>query len=469
MTAPILLAAAAGYFLVATGVGFLLLRLAGWSRSQLAPAVAPAFGAAGLGLQLWAFGLVGIPWNPLTLLGPWVIGGLLFIPQLIPVLPSVPARLRAALRPSWAWLPLGLAALLVLPELTAVVLRPVVGNDAIAIWLMRARVFQDLGRVELRGLTAPARHPDYPPLFSLMTDSIWVVTGGVTQQLAKATNGVLLLSVAWAIYRGFRPVAGSALAGIGVLALVALPSFDPWLYSGYYLGYADFVVGCFMAISGLALFSWLRAGESADAALALAAALLAALTKNEGLPFVVALVIVLVVASRRRLLTVDARRMVALGLPAAALVGWRVFVASRGFQSSQLQAASLANLEPGLLTARAVRIADFSLHLLDVIRVDYGWVVLAGLVTLELALVSRNLLARAMIALVVLQALAYALVYLLAPGDIDYWLNTSADRLTVQLLPLVLIALLSAVAPLARNLGIRPAVPGDAADQASTA
>ncbi|HEV3233182.1 MAG TPA: hypothetical protein VG329_01360 [Candidatus Dormibacteraeota bacterium] len=468
MTAPLLLAAAAVYFLVATGVGLLLLRLAGWDGSRLAPAVAPAFGAAGLGLQLWAFGLVGIPWNALTLLGPWVIVGLLFMPRLVRMLSRAPAWLRAAPRPNWAWLPLGLAALLVLPELSAVVLRPVVGNDAIAIWLMRARVFQDLGRVDLRGLTAPSRHPDYPPLFSLMTNSTWVVTGGISQQLAKATNGVLLLAVAWAIYRAFRPVGGPLLAGIGVLAFVALPSFDPWLYSGYYLGYADFAAGCWMALSALALYTWLRAGESIDLALAVTAAIVAALTKNEGLPFLLALAAV-VVFFRRRLPGTRLLAVMPVAIPGAFLVGWRATVLLQGYGDQQLQGVSLANLEPGLLASRAVHIADFALHLLDVIRVDYGWVVLAGLVTLELALVSRNILARALIVLVVLQAAAYLAVYLLAPGDIDYWLNTSADRLTVQLLPLVLVALLSAVAPLTRNLGSRTAVQSVAADQASPA
>jgi hypothetical protein len=448
MTTPLVLLWAAGYLLVAFAVGRLLLQLAGWGRSRLAEAVAPAVGTAGLALQLWAYGLLRIPWNPVTLLGPWLLVGLYYAPRLVRLASTAPAALGHRVRPSWAWLPLGLAALFLLPELTAVILRPVVGNDAIAIWLMRARVFQDFGRVDLHGLTSPSRTPDYPPLFSLVTDSIWVVSGTVNQQLAKATNGVLLLSMAWAIYRCFRPVAGATLAGIGMLALVSLPSLDPWLYSGYYLGYADFAAACFMALSAMALYTWLREGDSADLGLALSASLLAALTKNEGLPFVIAVAAVVGVTLRPRWRALDPRRLVAVALPLVYLAGWRVFVASQGFQSSKLQGASLHNLELGRLGPRVGQILDFALHLLDVVRLDYGWVVLAGVATLELALVSRNRLARAMIALSILQALAYLAAYVLAPGDVEYWLNTSADRLTVQLLPLVIIALLSAVAPL---------------------
>ncbi|MDP9325855.1 MAG: hypothetical protein M3O87_04875, partial [Candidatus Dormibacteraeota bacterium] len=197
----------------------------------------------------------------------------------------------------------------------------------------------------------------------------------------------------------------------------------------------------------------------ADLGIAVAGALTAALIKDEGLPFVVGLAIVVTALGRRRLWA-DARGLLPAAVPAAFVLGWRLFVIANGYKSAMVQAAS-SNLNPADLAAKAIHISNFALHLVDVIRVDYGWVVLAGLVALELALVGRNLAVTALMALMILQALSYMVVYMLAPGDVDFWLNTSADRLTVQLLPLVLIALLGAVAPIARRIGVAEAVESD--------
>jgi hypothetical protein len=196
-----------------------------------------------------------------------------------------------------------------------------------------------------------------------------------------------------------------------------------------------------MGLAALGLHAWLRDGGTAELGLGLAAAILAALTKNEGLLFLAGFATVAIIAGRRRLRGLELVRLAPLVALLVPLAGWRMSVAGHGYRSHFLEGHP-----PTELVVRAGQVVEFAFHLLDIVRTDYGWVLLAGLVAVELAWITRSAPAAAILALAGLQALGYLATYVVAPFDVSYYLNTSADRLTVQLLPVVMVALLAALA-----------------------
>jgi len=322
-----------------------------------------------------------------------------------------------------------------------------VGWDAIAMWLFKAKVFFDSGSVDLANLPprpiSATRHLDYPPLFSLMVATAWVLLGHVDDMVGKSIGFMFLISGVAAITASLLPLLGKRLTAMFAFLMVALPALQTSFVLPYYMGYADYAIAVFMLLSLAHLYRSVRLGRDLDSGLAFLFAALAALTKNEGLPFLLVIAVVFVFgAAWGRVKERETPSLLLVSVAAAGLLpvlAWQVYTRVHGFNSDVLSLPHPA-WTIGLLTSRARTIASFFFHLMNR-NDDYPWLAAAWIVATVLTVISRYRRLTLLWAALTAQGLTYGIALLTTPNEVTFELNTAADRLVLQLVPSLLLLL----------------------------
>lgn len=439
-----------GYVTISFLVGRLILALMLSSVDLTVAAAAPLIGATAFGLQLWFYGAIHLGWNIATLLAPWIIGAIVGRRRVLDMLAADRRSLRTLISDrgiDWFDLTLMVAAILIAATyLLALVTQPVTAWDGIAMWLYKAKLFYAQHAVDLspiRGSADMPRHLDYPPLFPLMIDTVYVLFGRVDDVVGKGVNFLYLVAAVGTCTTAVTSYAGRRLAIVSAFLLVAMPLFSVALLFSTYMGYADYAVAVCMMISLIFLHrAELRDGVG-SVTLAVVFATIAALTKNEGLVFLL-IVLVLVALrarpARRRSEWVNRGRLQQLALAAAVLlplVAWQGYVRSIGVHSDLLAARNWHQLLPAL-PSRALTIFRFARHTFS-FHNDYPWLLASYLFSGIFFVMGRFRAGRDIFLAVTAQGIGYFVVYLLTPLDLTYHLNTSFDRLIIQLGPSLVI------------------------------
>lgn len=460
----------------------------GWvvrQPSALAVAGSLALGAAALSLQLWGFGIVGVPWNAVTLLLPWVVVGILRRRRIVFDVKEDLRRVGLGARSLYqldrlSILLIAMAGLIAASYFINLITQPLTAWDALSMWLLKAKHFYTIGAVDLGALwpvhvETPAqaingldvadlmRHPDYPPLFPLIVASFYTLIGHVDDTVGKAVNYLFLVVLATSAYAFFRSILDQRLAVTFAFLAVAAPKFIGVFLkntAGYadYMGMADyaFATCLFLALAHLhtSFTGTARKAGVPDPsyAFALIFAALAALMKNEGLPFFVIVLAIGTVRGGRRLragqLKVPAmRQVVPIALVVIAVVGWQGYIRTHGLRSDLLTFTHPADLLPSLpLRALAIAAYFWNIHIFS-LHNDFGWVTWSFLLATVLLAANRLRLGGAVYLAVVLQMLSYLIVYLFTPLPLMLHLAESADRLILQLTPAMLLLLGLSLSP----------------------
>lgn len=429
---------------------------------------APLIGAGIVALQLWLYGSVHLPWNRATLLLPWLV---------LVVLSR--RRLWAALRSDWDLatqvgraltqlepleLVLVVAGLLfAFTYLVNLVTQPLIGIDAVAMWLFKAKLYYAQNAVDLRPVAADVRRNlDYPPLFSLMVSTLYTLIGRVDDIFGKSVNFVFFAVGTASFIAVVRPLMSRMLTVLFGFLLAAMPVFSFALFSAQYMGWADYPLGIWMLVSLIFLFDGVRNDDSASLLFAVIAAAMAALTKNEGLSFLGIVLLLLgyravrTFAATRAVPEVD-RRLLATGVLALLpVVLWQLYIRSQGFDHALLSHRQWGQLLAAL-PGRAVQILRGARPLAS-LGLDYPWIAAGFVLATLLQFIRRPAFSAWVYAAVVAQIVAYFIAYLLTPYDLDYILATTFGRLFLQLAP-------SIVLLLAVTLGQPPAARQDVAER----
>jgi hypothetical protein len=442
------------YVLLAYCIGRLILILLRFEVDGLARASSPLLGAATMAVQLWIYGVIHVPWWLLFLAGPWLIVAVVWRKAVVAAARAEGAGLRRLVAGLSDVDPLT-AGIVALTVATAgfyflnLLAQPLAGWDAIAMWLFKARVFFDAGSVNLSHVPiliagSPSdRHLDYPPLFPLMIDSFWVLIGHIDDVIGKSIGFMFLLSAVGAATAVLLPLLGKRLTAMIAFVLVAMPTLQTSFVLPYYMGYADYAVGALMMISLAHLYRSTRLGRDEASALSMVFAALAALTKNEGVPFL--LIISVIIGTGLLLAMVRERdwpRPLLVGVVVAALIpviAWQLYVRVHGFSNDFINQQS-THWTAGLLVSRAHTIAAFIWHLMNR-EDDYPWLAVAWIVSTGLAVMSRHRVLTLVWLAVTAQAIFYGLALLFTPFDLTFQLVTSADRLILQLSPCIVLLL----------------------------
>lgn len=355
-----------------------------------------------------------------------------------------PLALGGPAAPWWLWS--GFSGLLLLGAgafLGMSMRAPHGAADAIAIWNLKARYLFLGGDVWQRAIQPVVAHPDYPLLVPASIARLWTYAGGhsVAPQalvgfLLTAGLVAIVVCALWCLRGGYAGLLG----GVALLGTPELVKHGATQYS-------DTPLSAFMLAAIVLLLLAERAGGRRGLiALAGFSAGLAAWTKNEGVMFVLVLLLVqLLFALRRGGVREAIGRlgclMAGMAAPLAMTFYLKTLTRANDLVAGQGAGSTLARLtDPERYLQIAQAFAGESLrsgHGLALVLI--GFVAIAGGVATR---ARRPGLAAALAVLVVMFA-GYFGVYVLTPHDLAWHLSTSMDRLFLQLWPsAILVALL---------------------------
>jgi hypothetical protein len=405
--------------MLATGVGLLPFfgarSLAGVA-SRLPLAYAVGFAAVGvLDTELVVLG-VPIGWTSLVVVailalaaGAWKVERTVAWPRRVPNLPALGL--------------LAVATVFLVQAGRMLTVKPLLENDGWAIWGLRARALYDFGGVSSPVFTdthyQALQHPLLLPALEALDFHTIGRFDGTVVHLQLLGFAVALCGGVWTL---LRPHCSQALVAATLLAILTAPAFFGQLGTNY----ADIPLATFVALGVTAAAVWLVADD--PAALRLAALFLAAaaLAKNEGEMFTLALFVAAAVFAGRS-------RLKPLGLAAVALAladaPWRVWIAAHHVKVAEYSLTDL--FDPRYLSDHADRVGPSAHELLRQIFGSSSWSYLVPLALLGIggAAATRRVRLAAFAALWLVLAFAgLVTIYWISNNPIAYHLYNSANR-----------------------------------------
>jgi hypothetical protein len=311
--------------------------------------------------------------------------------------------------------------------------------DAWAQWNLRARFFfRGLGDGSWREAFAPIlawSHADYPPLVPVSVARLWAYGGGETVAAPIAFAATLAAcTVATAGLSAARE-RGAARGCLAAAVVLACPSFVRYAASQC----ADIALGFFM-LAAFVVWS-LAARNRRWLPLAGLSAALAAWTKNEGLAFFALFVAVVAIerlwsAGWRGLRDLAPLLAGAVPVLIVVVVFKQALAPPSYFVAEQtLGQAAASVLDAGrvrfIATAMARELWRTGATVVGVIPFLAAFAVVRGVRAPAPAA------ARAAVPAMMAMAAIYGLAYLVTPKDLVWQLNTSLDRVVVQLVPTI--------------------------------
>ncbi|HEY1298193.1 MAG TPA: hypothetical protein VGJ60_34370 [Chloroflexota bacterium] len=329
-------------------------------------------------------------------------------------------RVEQRERLGWALLGLVLIAALVRS-----VVVPEAGWDAYSHWGLRAQAFASAGTL----LNAHSEHEYYPPLVPLLEAWLYVHRGLVSIDTAKTVwaviGGAFAVCLAWHLRLSLRSAWMAPFLATGIVLVTTA------LLEGFWTGQADLALTALLTLATLAAWQWQRAPERGWLLQVAVFGAAAALTKFEGLPRigVVGVVFLLegAVAQRAR-----------YWIPALTLVVPAVVVSLLWVGVEMTRAIAPNGEHVGAFQPLAI--GGVLLALIGVfggVRTGGGLFVTA----LSWAACGRALfepMLRVLTLVVIAQALATLVAFLVSATSPVIEVNTSATRLVEQWLPLAL-------------------------------
>jgi hypothetical protein len=341
-------------------------------------------------------------------------------------------RRRAAFDHRYSGVPFDiLTAILLTGYAFLATLAPVWEFDFLVDWGLKARTFWETRGIDWTFLEHPLHrivHPDYPPLLPLAFDVLAVIRGEWNDRAAGLISVAFAVGILLIVHRLALEESGSpAAAGFITAALVPF-SATPWI------GIAEGP----MVAYGTAGLLLIRKGIQRELPRTVATGAvmlgLAALTKNEGLPLIVAAAIALLIDRRPR----DVLRL----WPALVVVfPWLVLRSLHALPTDLAEAGVLSRIVDHLRQPHAMLAA--------IARYPLGkglyWI---GIVA-AIVMMIRTLLQRERFVLIALltQFAFYIGAYLASPHDIGWHIRWSWERLVAHLTPaLTYVVLVSLIA-----------------------
>ena len=416
-------------------LGLALTAVLGWlclpRRVVRSPLAGLAFGfglgSFALSVEMFLLATVGAGWNAWVLLLPLVA---LAAWKFIREKPSLEINfhwadgvaLAATLAALWVWLP-------------GERLMPLTSQswDAWAIWLFKSKAFFVDGDVStyLSRSSEFTGQPGYPLLTPLYGTFLYLLHGGIDDYAVKLITPAFFLAMLGAAHSLIARLASRPTAGL----LTAMLALTPQLGRGSFAqaGYADVPLAFYTLCAAGFLTLWLREHHPALLAAASVSAAAAAWTKNEGQLFLA--VFGLIAAAGLVLSKAKPKHWAIAFAPAAVLLGlWSVVrssaaVEAAGFAPGVDFEVALFARAAEYLAQRAFAVSEFGLTFL-----------LLPAAAAALLWRRRDWRSWPAVLLVAAQLSGALLAYATGRNEIEWWLGTSADRLLLQVVPLVLLA-----------------------------
>jgi hypothetical protein len=277
-------------------------------------------------------------------------------------------------------------------------------RDYFFIWGFKARLFfveHGIPWSFLRTLPNDFSHPDYPLLVPLLFDVPSVLTSRFDPRFFALIDTILGAALLVIAYRCLRDEFTSNEAALGTLALSG-SALLPWV------GFADGPLVAFAGSAALLIRRYLR-GHAATLAVAVTLLSFAAMTKNEGMAFFVAVCIA-------------APPLIRKLWPAAAVIAvWLIVRAALHLPT---------DVFAGPLLPRIAHNVSMLPRAFANVPVYQPWVWIAALVAIALAPAANLRRERFLLTVVALQLCFYLGAYAMTPHDVFGHVNGSWERIS---------------------------------------
>lgn len=423
-------------------IGLALLRRTK-STSPFTVAVSPATGMLALAVQLYFYGFFNIPWNIFTIIAPWLVYIIIIFDSYKLVVKKtiigLIKRSKALLIDSSLLEKVVVLLILycALVIFILVITHPVVGGDAIAMWLYKAKAYYAQGMVNIDFFKSDlARHVDYPPLLSLVYSVFFTFSGKMNGTLANSSILILMISAASGLFYVLKQACGKQRALLLLLLFISLPLFFPYLVEGRYLGFADLYIGLLFLLTILSLYVGFTRKNIDNIVLGLIFATSSALVKNEGTLVLGATILIVIINAR--IITNPIRSFlknkysIYLMLLFVLLVAWNVQIKTKGISSEFTSLEVLKRIS----YERTKYVMSLVLTHFKANPAIYQPFV-ALLITLPFLIIKRSRLLSSMYFCILLLVAGYACSYIMSPYDLSWHITFSIDRLVIHIVPAI--------------------------------
>ena len=311
--------------------------------------------------------------------------------------------------------------------------------DAQAIWNLRARFIYrsgDAWKNAFSPLINRNFHMDYPLLIPLSVVGGWNTLGGEVLRVPAMLSLLFLFGLAGIIYSVIAYLRSSSQAAIAVILLLGTPGLllfstfqtadIPLTY--FFLASASlFVLASHQNNRNLLFLSGMMAG-------------LSAWTKNEGIPFVMLMIICTIFVFGFRQIRANLFSLFAgMALPLFTIVLFKTVISVNNdlFSNNGLSEIISKLLSPTRyiqisthLISELIHLGNWPISIIAVLLV-YGWIM--GIRN------PGNLTEKVLWVIPLSQFAIYMLIYVITPHDLEWHLNYSMSRLLIHLFPLALL------------------------------
>jgi hypothetical protein len=383
----------------------------------------------------------------------------------MPELPG-PAAVRSTAERALVWVGLVLTAAWFVLGSRSFDQLPTQVDDA-RIWSLRTLglfFYGDLQQEVFTGAAYLPSHLDYPLLVPLLNSTVFRFMGGEDLRLVHLELWITMAAFAWTVAWALASGGRRTVAWLPMVAV--LPILSP-VVDNIALGNVDTLVAGFSASGALLVALWLEDGRPGHAVLGGVLLAGAAATKNEGL---VAAVIVVVLA----LIVVLVRRepapwrdrlgpwLIATGFVAFSIIPWQIWMAAHDISNKDVPGLG-TTLNADYLSDRTDRL-DLAFHRLLTVVGNQGvylWIAPAFLAIAVAAIVVGRSRMRSIGAFYLAAVLLFfaSLLWVFWTGvlEIQFHLDTAADRTSITYMMLGLVGLAHLASSAVRNRETTPA------------
>jgi len=310
--------------------------------------------------------------------------------------------------------------------------------DAQAIWNLRARFIYRSGNGWENAFSPLINrnfHMDYPLLIPLSVVGGWNTLGGEVLRVPTALSILFLFGMAGTVFSFIAYVRSASQATMAVLLLLATPGlllFSTFQTADIPLAYFFLAAASLLVIGrrennrGLVLLAGLMAGFSAW-------------TKNEGIPFVILIMLCSIfVFGIRQARTNLLSLLAGMALPILVIILFKTLISVNNdlFADNGLREIILKLFTPSryiqiltYLMSELIHLGNWPISILVVLSV-YGWIM--GIRKLS------SSAEKVLLILVFSQFVVYMLIYLITPHDLEWHMHYSMSRLLMHLFPMAL-------------------------------
>ena len=406
------------------------------------------FGIGAISVEMFLLGLFGAKFSMPIIIIPWGLLSIINIPCFISRFSKY--SLRTAKFQKLNLSETIVAALLIFVISYAffmALVRPVESYDAVAIWSLKAKILY-LARTmphnffTMVGARFDGAHPDYPLLLPLSEVWFYTFINNFNDLLVKALfplNFLAFMAVFYIFLK--KTIANRLFALIFTFILASVRQFSNYATNGY----ADMQMAIYASLTFLALYLWAREDSPAYFWTAFFSCIFAMWTKNEGAIVMIGFIAILFVrifTQIKKMRTAVLSNYKGAIFPAVILGGlfilWSLFKSSMNIQNDVVNTGTFTAYQLSGVFKRSFAILyEYQRQIFGVKYWNLSWVAFILLA----ALGYKKLFSEANRYITIptfLILLCYTTIYIITPQDIRWHLRTSASRLLIHILPLVI-------------------------------